>query len=401
MLFDYGKREDFFLEFPLLQHFFDNNQQQVVNNLDEADVLGLLDNEVLNGVVAYHIRAYFNYIGKDQELFVMFADCSEGFEVLQEMQLQAEGKLFQVGVWTEQCLLKSGEGTYGLTNLIGNIQYNINEMSNLNGSVGNDSSMISALLFCNTAHLEDSDEEVDYKKFPSIIDSRAPKLSVVLGQEGSAAVHGIQDGNVGKTPVGLMGLMMACLTLASAENSIADVGQFNINRYDEVTNPELGFGKDYTPINDQNLIKIRRNVLSQKGFILLTDYEAKAGEVFFTNDQTLSTGDYGTISNNRLIHKVGRVVRRTMLPYVNSPIRIDPSTGYISSSSITELSNALYESIDANMITRKGQNQLYGRIVQIPQDQFILANDTLNASVTVTPVTSNASLTVTESVQMQ
>lgn len=62
---------------------------------------------------------------------------------------------------------------------------------------------------------------------------------------------------------------MAALCLASAEMSIAYVGKFDLNKNDDIINPELGFGNNaFRTINDNNLMssinRIRQNVLSQK-----------------------------------------------------------------------------------------------------------------------------------------
>lgn len=402
MLFDYSQRAHFFHDIPIIDKFFGKGQMQVIYSIEDAEYMGLLDDDVMNGVVAYHIRTFYEFVEGEKELYVMFADCGSGFDVIQEMQTQAGGKLFYIGIWTEQCIFdKRRDGSYIFNDIISDINYNIKELSNINGAVSNVSSMVSALLFANVSQLSNG-EPVDYRKLPNMISLDCPKLSVILGQEGSDEVHGIQNKNVNNTPVGLLGFAMGCLATITAENSIGNVGQLNLNKHDTLKNPELGFGDDYTPITGNNgLLRIRRDTLIEKGFIVLTDYAAKAGEVFFSNDQTLSAGSYNTISKNRLIHKVGRIIRFTMLEYVNSSISIDAASGLLHQSAIVEISTKLYRNIDSFMKTRKKEEQLKERTIYISQDQDILSDDSLRIKASFVPVATNERIDVEQPVKMQ
>lgn len=400
MLFDYGKRLHFFHDIPIVDKFFGKGQLQVIYSLDDAENMGLLDDDVMNGVVAYHIRSFYEFVDGDKELYIMFADCSDGFEVIQEMQVQAGGKLFYIGIWTEQCIFdKRRDGSYINNDVIPDIHYNVKELSNINGGVSNASSMVSVLLFANVNQLSNG-ESVEYRKLPNLISLNCPKISIILGQEGSDKVHSMQNTNVGKTPVGLMGFALGCLATVTAENSIGNVGRLNLNKNDTLQNPELGLGIDYTPVNERNLIKIRREILSQKGYILPNDYEAKAGEVFFSNDQTLSSGDYNSISRNRLIHKIGRIIRYVMLQYVNETLNIDASTGYLRQSTVVEISKKLYDGLDAFMITNKKDNQLRERTIYIDQNQDILSDDTLRIRASFVPITSDEKIDVEQDVKI-
>ena len=377
---------------PLTALYFADGQVQVIRNISEATAMGLMDERLMNGLVAYHIKTYYEFIGKDQNLHIVFANCKNNdepdFSVIGDIQVSANGAIFQLGIWTEQDIL---DEELKPLQLINNIQYNVNELSNADNSMGNGSTPLSVMLF---PHI---DEKVDYKKLPDIINLSAPKVSVFLGQNGSDEVHAIQEQNPKHTPVSLLGFVLGTLTLAGAENSIADVGQFNLNISDQLCFPELGFGRNYSPIYD--IIEVRRNRLAMNGYIILNTYDAVEAGVFFCNEQTLSYGEYDTISKNRLMHKAKRIIKRALLPRVNADIFLDPS-GNISVTEIVAISNDIYEFLDANMVTRMGQKQISGREVVIDPVQKVLENDTLTVKVEFTPVTSSEKIQVEEGVML-
>ena len=375
---------------PLTASYFADEQVQVIRSIPEATAMGLMDERLMNGLVAYHIKTYYEFIGKEQNLYIVFANCKEdgkpNFDVIEDIQTAINGAIFQLGIWTEQDLF---DAELKPTQLVGNIQYNVNELSNVGGSMGNGSTPLSVMLF---PHI---DENTDYRKLPDIINLSAPKVSVFLGQDGSDEVHAIQASNPKHTPVSSLGFALATLTLAGAENSIADVGHFNLNVADKLRFPELGFGPNYSPI--EGIIEVRRNRIAMNGYIILNTYDAIEAGVFFCNEQTLSYGDYDTISKNRLMHKAKRIIKRALLPRVNENIFMDPS-GNIAATEIVAISNDIYKFLDANMVTRMGQKQISGREVHIDPAQKVLENDTLMTKVELTPVTSSEKIQVEEGV---
>ena len=65
------------------------------------------------------------------------------------------------------------------------------------------------------------------------------------------------------------------------------------------------------------------------GYVLPTTYKAKEAAVYLSNDQCLSEGDYKSLANNRVIHKLRRIIKSVMLPYVEGNVEMDPNTGKI------------------------------------------------------------------------
>lgn len=399
MLFDLGYEAEVFDDYPVIDYYFGKGQTVLIHNLDEAAKYGLTDNDFLHGVPYYHISKYYKYIGKDAELYLTFSKCmgddgTPNFEILQDIQLAASGKLFQLGIWTEQYLWAYSEGELVFSSLLGEIQAQINSMAGKNGNSYNESFPFSVVVTPCTASIKNGnaiDFVIDYQKLPEGTDLDFEKVSVVLGQENSEAIHTMQQSIVNLTPVGLLGFVMGALHLASAELSIANVGKFDLNKNDDILNPELGFGTnafrnmvDGTPMS--SIHRIRQNILTLKGYIIPVGYAAKEAGVFLSNDQTLSDDVYSSISNNRVINKCRRVIRAAILPNVNNSMFIDTSTGKLSATSAAILQSDIIKGLESNMVNKLSQPQLSDKQVTIDTDSNLLGNDELYVKCTFVPI---------------
>ena len=407
MLFDTGSRTDVFNGYYDANLNFKDNKVQLIHNVSEAEQLGIIKDGVLNGIPYHHISDFYSYIGDDAPLYLMFADCSKNFDAIIDFQKEANGRLFQVGVWTERQLWSIREdGSYGFSELLSQVEAAAEELSGAIGEPTITTTPLSVLLFPNTAKLFGDNAEyakIDYRKIPYAKNLDYPKVSVILGQNGTEEVHRMQLNNVNFTPVGLLGIAMACLYIAPAEDSIGYVDYFNLNKYDsdgnsmyEMANPEFGFGFIQSPIiqnrNEDDYLKMsdvsltQRNIISQAGYIVLTSYPAREESVFFSNDQTLSDGDFEFISMNRVIHKCRRAVKNVMMPYVNGNIDIDPQTGGISTATTTALTNAIIEELNKTLINSRGQEQIADKMVTIDNSQQLLLNDRIEVNLLLIPL---------------
>ena len=97
------------------------------------------------------------------------------------------------------------------------------------------------------------------------------------------------------------------------------------------------------------------------------------------------------------MHKSRRVVRRSLLPYVNQTWEVDSSTGSLNEDDITIISNTVYRAIDNNMVQPGTTNpQISGREVIIDPDQDILSSDQLLITYKLVPKGTTAAIYVTE-----
>ena len=352
---------------------------------------------LLNGVAYYHIKNYFTRVGGSGRLFVMFADCSSNWNALITMQNAAQGQISQVGVWTEQSLWKVGasaDADYVLESMVSDLQVVANTLANEYHAP------LVVLFSANTAKVktaEGTQDTVAISRVPSIIGTRR-YVSVLLGQDVDSNVVAMQVGSASKTPVGALGLALAELTLGSVGESIGWVQQHDLQEY--FSGIEFGFG-DVTVSGSElasttdydSLTRVQLDTLDEKGYIFPVKYAGLEGHVYFSGDQTASDGDYRTLSRNRVINKSRRVVRAALLPYVNSPIKVDPSTGRLSTAQIAIFTNTVTDVLQA-MVSAEEVSGIGS--VTIPADQNILKNDTLIIKYTLIPLGTAKRIEVTE-----
>lgn len=345
----------------------------------------------LHGIPYYHIKHFFDVAGGSGRLFVMFADCSQDFNALITMQKAAFGVINQFGVWTEKNLWSHADTTapqYGVR-LVG-------DLDAIATTLANDyNAPVSILLNANSAKVlgplnEGNPTEitsVDLTKIPTCIISKR-YVSVLLSQALDNDVHLMQAALDSKTPVGNVGAALGILSIANVAESIGWVQQYDVvSQFPDI---ELGFGDctltdgvltnatKYASLNSTQI-----DTLDDKGYIFLCRYVGYEGHVFFNGDTTCSDGDYRTIARNRVINKSRRGVRLALLKYVNSPIKVDPTTGLLSTTQITIFRNLVSNVL--NMMVTANEVSGIGRI-EIPADQNILQNDRLKLWYTLVPI---------------
>lgn len=382
MLFDISGFQTPFVDYPLIGHNFKDGKVQCIYNMDDAELLGITDNGFLNGLVYYHISQFYDFVGADQALYLAFADCSKDWDILPNMQQQTNGKMFQIGIWTSQPIWKANsDGTMGFTGLITDLQVQANEICGKTGERAYTNTPLNLLLFGNSNYMDGA--EVNYKQLPDALTLNCPKVSVVLAQNGSEAVHTMQQSNPNQAPVSAMGITMACLAVCGVEESIGSLQSCDLNKNEQFNYPELGFGKNYLGISDVNYIW--SNTIASRGYIIPVSYEGIEASYFLCNDQTLSVGDYSSIANNRTMHKCRRAVCTALIPYVNSHHIYVPGTKTISVTSISIMTDSINTILDSSMRNRSGQEQIAGRVVTF-LDSDILEADEVALNISISPV---------------
>lgn len=392
LLFDISKQAKFFEEGAGLA-VKDKLQGNVIeiNSMDDLKELGITaysgdtKKDLLFGIPYYHINHFFGIQGSTGRLFIMFADCGVDWNAIEQMQRAAHGMINQLGVWTEQSLWKQTDPeaeTYSI-DLVTDLQSKA-------ASLADENAPLSILLCANSAVIatdEESVKKVELSKIPTCV-INARFVSVLLGQGLDADVSAMQLANQNLTPIGNIGAALGCIASASVQESFAWVNKFNLIGY--FPDIEMGFGdvtlnsesKLTSTLKYSSLNKIQLDDLDDKGYIFLCKYSGLESGVFFSKDQTCSNGDYRTVARNRTIHKSRRAVRNALLPYVNSPLKVDPSTGYLSSAKIT-----MFQNIVSDILTTMQNNEeISGFSVTIDKNQNVLKNDTLIIKYSLVPV---------------
>lgn len=382
MLFDISGFESPFNGYPLLFSKFSENKVVRITNMDDASLVGIVNDGFLNGILYHHVSQFYDYIGGDQVLYIMLADCSVNWDAIQQLHSQTNGKEFQIGIWTAQSIWeRKNDKSIGFTSLITDIQSQADE---INGKVGEPTQTlapVSLLLFGNTAYIDG--RTFSYKELPDAIELNCPKVSVFLAQNGSSQNKNLQLRNPNIAPVGVLGLAMACLAICGVEESIASLEKCDLNKNEGFNYPEWGVGPGGCPIEEIN--RIWCNIISDRGYIIPIDYEGEEASYFFSSDQTLSSGDYSSIANNRVMHKCRRAMGTALLPYLHSSHILDPVSRTISNSAVSIITSAVTGIIDAVMRNRMGQNQINNRQLTFQQVEDMAETDTISLRLTVAP----------------
>lgn len=383
MLFDISGFDKPFDEYPLLYHNFQDGKIQCVKNMDDAVLLGIANDGFINGLLYHHLSQFYDFVGGNQALYIAIADCSEDWDIIQSMQQQVSGRMFQIGIWTSKPIWRmKDDNTLGFTSLITDLQLQADE---INGRVGVSTHTmvpLNIILCGNSSYVENG--KANYKILPSAIELNCPKVSVVLAQNGSPEVHQIQKNNPLQAPVGSLGLIMACLALCGAEESIASLDKCDLNKNEGFNYPEWGVGDSGTPIDSVH--RIWANIISSRGYIIPIDYEGMEASYFFSSDQTLCDGDFSTIANNRVIHKSRRAVCTALIPYINSHHIYVSGTHNISSTSIAIITDSINTILDSVMRNKRGFNQINGRVVTFLENDDILETDSIAIKMDIKPI---------------
>lgn len=370
------------------------SRKSAVNDFGIIDRVDVIDPDqenienFLHGIPAYHIREFFRMSGNIDgpgKLYVMFADCSTDWDAIDTMQRVAGGTINQLGVWTEQPLWKlNGEAD----------KYNLNLVTGLNDkaeALAAQNQPLSVVLCANpsnTGAQTTAAKQIDLNKIPTAI-CESSRVSVIFGQASNDTLSRMQYRNVNNTPVGFLGAVMGAIAKANVHESVAWVRQFNLFA-DDFQDIELGFGDtnlnaddEFTSVNIyESLSPVLLDELDDKGYIFPIKYAGRENGIYISRDQTCSHGDFRTIARNRTINKSRRQVRAALLPYVNSPLMVNPSTGMLAASKITAF-KTLIGDILAKM---QAAQEISGYAVTIDPNQNVLVNDTLRISYVIVPV---------------
>jgi hypothetical protein len=352
--------------------------------------------DLLSGIPYYHISQFYGMSGGSGRLFVMFADCSKDWNALIEMQRAANGVIFQIGIWTEQQLWTKPDEAAG--------SYSISLVADLNRVAKELAdeyfAPVSLLLCANSSKVKvgtATSNTIAVSQIPScVIDARY--VTVLLSQSMEDSVRRMQASLASTTPVGVVGLALGALTQAGVGESIGWVQNFDVVTY--VPAIEMGFGDSTVAdgliansLSYSALTKAQLNALEEAGYVFLRTFEGLEGHVYFANDHTCSAGDYCTIARNRAINKSRRLVRTALLPYVNSPIKVDPSTGELSSAQVTVFENLVTDVLDE----MENAEEISGTsFVTVSSDQNILVTKKLTLSYGIVPMGCAESIEVTE-----
>lgn len=359
-----------------------------LNTLQDAVELGITEStgtvadDFCCGLPYYHIRHYFKLNDAEGPLYIMFTDCSENWDAIVKMQRFAHGQISQFGVWTSQDLWDS---SYAV-NLISDLQAEADEMADtyqspavilLNANTHSlGASNLSSLQSCGTGNRS---------------------VCVLIGQSNDDDANEIRTELSDSGTIYSIGAVGAALGLLSNINVAWCLGYVNYNDLsDYIESICFDFDEDVTEY--ESLTRAELDTLDDLGYVFLCNYVGLTGNVYFSGSQTCDDEDYRTVARNRVINKSRRLVRAALLPYVHAAFKIDPSTGRLSDSAITILTNATNDALE----TMEENDEITSVVsVDIDATQNVLLTDEVVIDYKLCPLGEAKIITVTEGLSLE
>lgn len=173
---------------------------------------------------------------------------------------------------------------------------------------------------------------------------------------------------------GCIGLCIGAVSKAHVHESIAWVGNFPLG----LKAPALFNGNLIRNIATSDL-----KLLNGNRYIFPVIHAGDADN-YFNDSHTLDvdSSDYAYIENVRTIDKACRGIRGKLLPWLNSPLKVDPSSGHVDSGMVSFLETTAGEALE----DMEKAGELSGYKVEIDPEQNVLTTSELEIVVKKVPV---------------
>lgn len=173
---------------------------------------------------------------------------------------------------------------------------------------------------------------------------------------------------------GAIGTLLGCLSKARVNESIAWVAKFQLG----MVKPALFNG---IPIRDLSVAT--QETLNANGYIFVRTFVGNADN-YFNDSHTLdiATSDYAYIENVRTIDKACRGVRANLLPYLNSPLRVNAQNGQLAPDTVAFLETTANKALE----DMEKAGELSGFKAEIDPEQNVLSTSEVEIVIKQVPV---------------
>ena len=173
---------------------------------------------------------------------------------------------------------------------------------------------------------------------------------------------------------GCIGACIGAISKAHVHESIAWVGNFPLG----LKTPALFTGNLIRNIATSDLEALNGNRC------IFPVIHAGDADNYFNDSHTLDvdSSDYAYIENVRTIDKACRGIRGKLLPWLNSPLRVDPSNGQLESGMVSFLETTAGEALEE----MEKADEISGYKVEIDPAQNVLATSALEIVIKKVPV---------------
>ena len=172
---------------------------------------------------------------------------------------------------------------------------------------------------------------------------------------------------------GCIGTCLGAISKAAVNECIAWVQKFPLG----LAKPGLISGEEVRNVSEADLNDLNTNhLIFVRTHVGITD-------CYFNDSWTLDldTSDYAYIESVRTIDKACRGVRANLLPYLNSPLKVDAETGKLAQSTVAFLQTTAGRALE----DMEKADELSGYVVEIDPEQNVIATSTLQVVIKQVP----------------
>lgn len=345
---------------------------KIVHTLQEAEALGIVNDSANDSVkiAHYHIAQYFRMLNKSGNTGVLYinlfdenAGVYDGGQQVEDLQNFADGELRQVAVYYDISFASS---------LVDAVNASIDTL------LAADRPLI-AVIGADISGVADLSTLVDLRA----LDKKWVSVDIAQDGSGLGAALAVAAGQ----SITALGATLGTIALSNVHENIGWVDKFDVADSVEFQEPAYANG---------DLVKDTANALidtiNTQGYLQLIKRQEITGTFYLDSPQTtLATSDFAFIENARTMFKAVRLCRQRLLPFINSPLYVDATSGQLSESTIFGLENACLTALE--QMAQAGEisvDQATGKLpkgsVLIDPDQDVLATSQVIITVKIVPV---------------
>lgn len=351
--------------------FATDNRTVQIFTVQQAEALGITSDSTVDliKIAHYHISEYFrmlNQSGNTGTLFVHLFDNSgtyDGADQVKALQDFAKGEIRQIGVYYDIPFASS---------LVSAVSGAVSELlTNERPTIAIIAADISGI--------------TDLTTLPDVRALDQKWVGVDISQDGSGTGKELFD-SVAKSITGI-GTLIGTIALSNVHENIGWVGKFDIADVFEYQEPSYSNGQLFNEISPTVV-----NLLSERGYITVVKRQETTGAFYLDSPLAVPLdSDFAYIENARTMFKAVRLSRLELLPFINSPIYVDASTGELTEDTIFQYENAVLKALEQMAVNGEiNVNQQTGQLpkgsVLIDPNQNVLSTSRVEITIKIVPV---------------
>lgn len=329
--------------------FSETERIKAISTIDKAEAMGITEDaeawEIR--VLHYQLSEAFR-LNAGISLYVGIFKASTAFTEIKTIQNFSDGRLRQVGIWTEKELSADD---------LTAIQAAANALDVENAPL--------SVIY--------SPKVTDVTKLTDMSTAGLNRVSVVIAQAGSGVGAELYADaqNTGKASVGIIGVVLGVLSAAKVHQAMSWVGGFPTG----VTLPAFSDGTLY-----RSLDKATIEQLDAARYIFLTTYPGVAGS-YLNDSHTMdeATSDYAYVEAVRVMDKAVRGIRAYVTPELGGNVYIDPDTGKLQPYSCAHLEGVAKLALEE----MEKASEISGYSVVVDPEQDVLGSSTIEIVVKI------------------